>query len=76
MEKRDDELEELLKPRMLPQKIKKEVKVQESKGGNGKQFSIRLPRDFVEELNIKKGDIFIIEYNPEEKKYSIKLKGK
>ncbi|MBI2628839.1 hypothetical protein HYW74_02040 [Candidatus Pacearchaeota archaeon] len=68
-----EEIEELLKPR-LPTKIVKEVKVLESKGGNGLQYSLKLPIAFVEELNIKKGDIFVIECDPETKEYSIRLK--
>ena len=73
---REEDIEELLKPR-LPIKIRKEVKVQSNKAGGGyAQYSIKLPQDFVSELRIKKGDIFIIECDPETKGYSIKLKEK
>lgn len=67
----EEEIEALLKPQ-LPTKIKKEVKVIE----NGSQYILKLPISFVEELNIKKGDSFIIELDPETKEYSIKLKEK
>jgi hypothetical protein len=70
------EIEEILNPK-LPTKIRKEVKVQENKAsGEYRQYSIRFPQDFVDELKIKKGDIFIIECDPETKEYSIKLKVK
>jgi hypothetical protein len=72
---KEEDIGELLNPQ-LPDKIRKEVKIQESKAGTVKQYSIKLPIDFVEELNIKKGDIFVIELDPETKEYSIKLKGK
>ncbi|GEM_PF-5083251 len=69
-----EEIEELLKPK-LPTKIIKEVKVQSNNtSGDYKQYSIKLPQAFVEELKIKKGDIFIIECDPKTKEYSIKLK--
>ena len=75
MEKEED-IEELLKPR-LPIKIRKEVKVQSNKAVEGyNQYGIRFPQDFVDELKIKKGDIFIIECDPETKEYSIKLNEK
>jgi hypothetical protein len=74
-EKKDD-INEILKPK-LPTEINKEVKVQSNKAGEGfTQCSIRLPQDFVDELDIKKGDIFLIHLNPETKEYSIKLKEK
>jgi len=71
---KEEDIEELLKPR-LPKGIKKEVKVESNKTtGDYKQYSIKLPQDFVDELKIKKGDIFIIECDPTTKEYSIKLK--
>ncbi len=65
--KRDDDVFELPS---LPTKIEKEVRVQY----DGKQYSIRIPISIVEELNIKKGDVFIIKYDPETKEYSFELK--
>jgi len=69
------DIENLLKTE-LPTRIIREVKVQENKAGTTKQYSIKLPISFVEELNIKKGDVFIIELNPETMEYSFKLKEK
>ena len=70
------EIVELLKSK-LPDKIRKEVKVRMNKAGvdmKMKQYYITLPSMFVEEMNIRGGDIFVIEYDPETKDYSIKLK--
>ena len=54
-----------------PKEIVKEVKVQHT----GRQFLIQLPIDFIESMNIKKGDVFIIKVPlKDKKKYSIKLK--
>ena len=66
---KEREIEELLSPKGMPDKIKKKMKVQ----FDGKQHFIRIPSIIAEELNIKKGDFFIIEYNPETKEYSFKL---
>ena len=54
-----------------PKELIKEVKIQYT----GRQFILQLPIQFVELLNIKKGDKFIIKApldSPD--KYSIKLK--
>lgn len=51
----------------IPDILKKEVKVQ----FDGAQYSIRLPLFFVEQLEIKKGQLAMIEYNRKTKKYSI-----
>lgn len=68
--KEEKEMLEKLIPKVMPDIIKKEVKVQYE----GKQLSIRLPALLVNELKIKKGDVFIIEYNGKTKEYSFKLK--
>ena len=67
-----EEIGELLKPRVHPDIIKKEGKVL----FDGKQYSIRIPLTIIEELNIKKGEPFIIEFNTKTKEYSIKFKNK
>lgn len=65
----EEEIEEILK---IPSQeiITKETKVQ----FNGRQYEIRIPMLLIGELNIKKGDIVIIEYNTRTKEYSIKFK--
>lgn len=56
-----------------PEILKKEVKVQYT----GRQFILPLPIDFIDALDLEKGDIFIIEVPLKNKKsYSIKLKNK
>ncbi|MBU1051784.1 MAG: hypothetical protein KJ718_04475 [Nanoarchaeota archaeon] len=57
--------------------IHKEIKVQCSKPKDRQvgQFFIQIPKEIVRELNIKKGDVVIIDVPLKEKnKYSIKLK--
>jgi len=59
------------------EQLHKEVKVQCSKPKNRQvgQFFIQIPKDIVRELNIKKGDVVIIDVPLTEKnKYSIKFK--
>lgn len=59
--------------------LHKEVKVQCSKPKkrNVGQYSIQLPKEVVRELNIKKGDIVLIDIPLKNKgKYSIRLKKK
>jgi hypothetical protein len=76
IENKEENIEELLKPK-LPKKIIKEVKIIINKAGkNTIQYGIRLPIAFVDELNIKKGDTFVLEVEPKTKEYSIKLKKK
>lgn len=65
-------IEETLKSKVHPDIIKKEGKVL----FDGTQYSIRIPLMIIEELNIKKGEPFIIEYNTKTKEYSIKFKNK
>jgi len=73
MEKQKEEgIGELLNPK-LPTKINKEAKVQMTDLNKVKQYSIKIPISFIDELNIKKGDTFIFEVDPETKEYSIKL---
>lgn len=67
-----EQIEEMLKPKVHPDIITKEGKVL----FDGKQYSIRIPLVIVEELNIKKGEPFIIEYNTKTKEYSIRFKNK
>lgn len=56
-----------------PEILKKEVKVQHT----GRQYLLPLPIDFIDALDLKKGDVFIIEVPLNNKKaYSIKLKNK
>ncbi len=56
-----------------PKEVLKEVKVQYT----GRQYIIQLPIDFVDVMDIEKGDIFIIKVPLEDRsKYSIKLKKK
>ena len=51
--------------------ISKEVKVQHT----GRQYVLQLPIDFIEALEIEKGDIFILKVPLNDiKNYSIKLK--
>lgn len=71
-EKDTEIIEDLLKPRVHPDIITKEGKVQ----FDGKQYSIRIPLAIIDELNIKKGEPFIIEYNTKTKEYSIRFKNK
>jgi len=57
--------------------IKREVKVQVSKPKNRQvgQYFIQIPKEIVRELEIKKGDIVIMEVPLKEKdKYSIRFK--
>jgi hypothetical protein len=57
--------------------IKREVKLQCSKPKNRKegQYSIQIPKEIVRELELKKGDIVIINIPLKDKsKYSIKFK--
>jgi len=57
--------------------LHKEVKVQSSraKGRHTDQFSIQIPKEIVRELDLKKGDIVIIDVPLKDKaKYSIKFK--
>ena len=57
--------------------IRREVKVQCSKPKNRQvgQFFIQIPKEIVRELEIKKGDIVVIDIPLKEKsKYSIKFK--
>lgn len=58
--------------RTHPDIIKKEGKVLY----DGKQYSIRIPLIIIEELNIKKGEPFIIEFNTKTKEYYIRFKNK
>lgn len=67
-----EQIDEMLKPKVYPDIIKKEGKVL----FDGKQYSIRIPLAIAEELNIKKGTPFIIEFNTKTKEYSIKFKDK
>lgn len=71
-DKEEKEVEELLKPKIHPEVIKKEGKVL----FDGRQYSIRIPLIIVEELNIKKGEPFTIDFNTKTKEYSIKFKNK
>jgi len=55
-----------------PEKIEKEVKIQESKHKKAKkkfpnQYSIKLPREIADYFKIKKGDKFKFEVNVETK---------
>ena len=68
--KEKDDIDSILNFKVTPDVIRKEVKIQHS----GKQFSIKIPLNIVEELGIKKGDIIIFEYDTNSNKYSIKLK--
>jgi hypothetical protein len=53
-----------------PEEVVKKVKVQDT----GRQFILQLPRDFIDALDIEKGDIFILKVPLNNKKnYSIKL---
>jgi bifunctional DNA-binding transcriptional regulator/antitoxin component of YhaV-PrlF toxin-antitoxin module len=70
--KRDDEMEDLLSPEMHPRKIMKETKIHEYNG----QYSVKLPKSILEEININRGDYLTIEYDTETKEYSIKFKKK
>ena len=75
MEKIDEEIkevEDLLKTKLHPDIIRKDGKVL----FDGKQYSIRIPLLIIEELNIKKGEPFVIEFNTKTKEYSIKFKSK
>lgn len=57
-----------------PKEIIKEINVQQTKRG---QHFLQLPISFVEALDIKKGDIFILKVPLDNvKEYSIKLKRK
>ena len=65
--------EDLLEiPKIIPDIIKKEMKIQ----FDGSQYLVRIPMFLIDELNIKKGDIAIFEYDSRDKSYSIKLKTK
>jgi len=70
--KRDDEFEEMFTPKIHNKKIIKETKIHEYNG----QYSVKLPRFILEEIGIKKGDLFIVEYDTETKEYSIKFRKK
>ena len=75
-------IEKKLTPKIKePDVIIREVKVQTSRSKKRKtqyaQYSIQIPTPIVEELNIKKGDIFIFKVPLDNnKEYSIRLKRK
>ncbi len=67
-----EDIEEMLAPQVHPKKIIKETKIHEYKG----QYSIKLPKLIMDELDIKKNDLLIIEYDTETKEYLLKFKKK
>ncbi len=75
----DKEFEETLEPKEKDNKIKKTVKIQKVIHKNKQSFYIRIPMEIVDELGIKKGDMFTFEIelanNPKEHKVKFRLGG-
>lgn len=72
MGNKDDDFEELLKPKIHPDIIRKEIKINEYNG----QYSVKLPKMIIDEMGLKKNSLMIIEFNTNTKECSIKMEKK